>query len=652
MPSPWEFITGGFLGDLNPLDGIDGGEFLGFDDGTGDPIYRALQVSHVGEPYVPKVPLAPFLTLTTPQPTRTTSAGSWTLTNTGRPPITAWEIERAVSTNDGASFGAYAPISTSPQSPTPQTFAESGLSTGTPEHIFRYRVRGVNADGEGAWSNEASTQFDATPPTPPTAPTGLFVDQITATSARLNWTETPDPTVTKHQLWRFTSPGTLLVDNIDPTADSFVWTGLTEGVVQNNVNVRRVNPDGTSPASNVVTFTPTAPSNFVFDPLIGCSNSQETHGGTDDWDSWRVYAFNSGNDGGAITIASRTGATHPVRIALTDNGNGAGGIITSYNTAFNLYSDWLDEFYYTTPGGSTLHPVRGDVQLAIANGNEYGADVTSGNLAGFVNGCRGIYDATRTLNPNGSRRYPLAESWIDPTHFQEQNTILDAEDGTNLIDVPLSESAFQATPYLDGIAWSLYPPGRDSTLADPTWEWPIFDPDFARDPAIGHQPRLQRAYLIRCWMRTYEAQFPTAQAPGSFTGNPYITSFHPLKIACWEIGSGNDPDDQTTRPFWAAHIIASCGRLCEQYGLEMADFHWWDNSIGGGENILTDEQAATGTQISTRVALQNWQQYDHFGIGHPDGTHPSAWAGNPKTTWKNRQTSWLTQWQTDMNTPV
>lgn len=611
-----------------------------------------LQVSKFPEPNPPQTPLAPGLDVV--QPTRTTTVLSWIPTSFTGPPVTEWDVERRSSTDNGATFGSWAAISGSPFSAATVTTGESGLSTGTPEIVFQYRVRGVNADGDGAWSTTVAVQWSGTPLSAPARPTNLAVSNVSATSATLTWTNpTTGSPATKIGIF-LGNATTPTKDNIDPNAVSYTWTGLQTGVPVQNVNVKRWNAAGWSSGSNWVTFTPRTPINFA--PLIGCSNSDENHGGTNDWDSWRVYNFAD-----ALVLANRTGANHPKALALTDSGtSNRGAIYTSYNTAFNNWRDWLDEFYYSGDGSQTgqiMNAARADVELHIANGNEYGKDITAGNLAGFIDGCRGIYDATRILNPNGQRRYPLASTWLDPTHNQEGESVVVENGGTSSnTTITLKESIYPVVQYLDGVAWSMYPPGREQTVDVPTLDWPSFDPDLPytlvnpADPRQGATVRSQRGWLTRCFVRTFEAQDPAT--------NPYLTAFHPLRIAVWEIGIGAYTADQTMRPYYSVALIASMRRLCEQFSLDMATMHWWDqqltdNGVPQSNNILSDETSPTGTQISTRVALQNWKQYSIW----DGGIAPAAWNNNPKpigngtdgTTWKNRSQSWLTQWLNDMS---
>ena len=608
MPDQW--FEKNADGTLSPL------TLLGEADGEGG--YIPLQLSIVGDPVLPSTPLSPALTGS--MASRTSATLSWTLLDQGsRPPVTSWVVERRQSVDNGVSYGSYSAISGSPFNAATLTRTDASLPIGTPEITFDYRVAGVNGDGQGDWSRTLPLQYGGALPVVPEKAFGLAVSAIAATSVTLTWDFPADATVTKQAIYK---GNVLVVDNLDKLAKSYKWTGLVTDVAQANINIRRLNVIDWSTASNYVTFTPTSTPAFVFAPLIGCSASSNDHGGTDAWDAWRVYSY-----GSALTYANRTGVNHPKVLGVTES-----GMYTDYTTPYNYWVARLEEFYYTTAGAAG----RQNVELHIGNGNEYADKVTAGNMAGFVQGCRGIYEATRVLNGNGTRRYPLASSWLDPTSDQELATI------TGGLVPGTDQSIYKAVPYLDGVAWSMYPPGRQSTNAAPTLEWPSFDYELSNNSALAEFPtRNARGFLARCFRRTYEAQDPAF--------NTNITSFHPLKIACWEVGTGDFPLSQSIRPYWAVHgLMASLGVMAKHYDLEMTDMCWWDQQKAGDfpQNILSDEPVPGAGQISTRVALQNWATYNQFN----GGTRPSDWpASGPPNSWPNRNNAWKDEWVAAMN---
>jgi len=610
---------------LEPLNLV--GEYRG--DGGVD----SLIISRVPDPKTPRTPEAPSLTSNWTRDSRTQVTLHWVPPdNTDRPPVTAYKLYRS---QDG---GAYAQVG-SDISPTLDTIVDSSLPTNTPEYVFRYYIKAVNADGIGDQSNIIATQWNGIVIQAPTAPLTLIArsGSITETSVQLDWTETADASVTKKGLYR----NNTLVLEIDAAATTYLWSGLTAGSTETDINIRRFNSEGWSPASPKISFTTKTPGISSFQPLMGCSDSDNNNGGTEDWDVWRSYRWN-----GTLTLGNRTGALHPKIIAVTSSASDTGSLWLNYNSGTTpTYGTWVDrlnEFYYQADG-VTPHPTRFDVELHIGNGNEYGDKVTSSNLDAFIEGCRGIYQATRLTNTNGQRKFPLASSWLDPTHNQAHNSLTTGSAGSG--SVALWDSIYPAVPYLDGIAWSMYPPGRTSVGDDPTLDWPGFDEKFMYDTSIPDLQKAQRGYLIRCFKITYDAQNPAT--------NSNLTSFRKLKIATWEIGQGADGgtvSDQTTRPYFAVHaMVASMNKLSDDYSLEMPAIIWWDqlkdNDPVNPHNVLSDEPAPGPGQISTRVAWQNWRQYSHW----HGGEHPADWPTTPRTTWKNRNTTWMQEWVTDMN---
>lgn len=217
----------------------------------GPKVTKALQVSRVGDPIVPLTPLPPNITTFT-LTTRTSMSLGWTAPdNTGRPPITDYNIYRQ---NDG---GADTYVGHTGSGST-LTFVDSPLPTNTPEIVFTYTVRAVNSDGVGAASSAKIVQWSGGVITqPPAAPTNLVRGSLTSSSVVLTWAVTADASVTKQAIY---NGNTLLVDNIDKNALSFTWSGLTPGNTYSAINVRRFNSAGWSGQSNTVAFTVPQPS--------------------------------------------------------------------------------------------------------------------------------------------------------------------------------------------------------------------------------------------------------------------------------------------------------------------------------------------------------------------------------------------------------
>lgn len=341
--------------------------------------------------------------------------------------------------------------------------------------------------------------------------------------------------------------------------------------------------------------------------LMGCSTSPNNHGGTEVWDGWRTYRRDD-----LFTYSNRTGNQRPKFMAFSEAGANLGGANPTYNSVYSHVRGELDAFFYTGAGSST-RSARWGIKLYWSNGNE-NADKgalephnrsgfgTANNAAGFVESQRALYDAVHYIDPlTNQRRYPDAFAGSNPTHYAEQKDIV-------------REWLHPSAQYHDFVMWSMYPPGREQTAADPTYSYPSFSEANRTNVALG--------YMIRCFYRTKAAQ----TVARTDTGN----SNFQLQISCGETGIGDDPDDPTTRPYFAVHGLAhGMMTLSAQYQLPMPFACWWDQELSGGpQNILTDEP--TGLQVSTRQAWQNPLQYNHL----QGGTHPSTWANNPKSAWK------------------
>lgn len=317
--------------------------------------------------------------------------------------------------------------------------------------------------------------------------------------------------------------------------------------------------------------TPPPPPPPAATMLMGVSNSPNNHGGFPKWDVVRVYQFSQAV--GAFNEFS------PKVISLTDsNTNLQGGAASA-----TALKNFLETFYYGTGSAE-----RQNCEIHFANGNEYGDKVT--NQSAFADTVRRMYEVIHTVS-GGVRRYPKAKMGLDPTHYQEKQGMI------------VKSITSDVAPYLDFIAWSMYPPGRESTSADPTFTKP------------GTDPVSTGGFLERCFQRTLAAQ--------KLAG-------HSLEIECWEIGIGDDPDDKDHRPYYLANsLISWCEKRAKALGLKMPVFIWWDAEVAGGnsQNILSDEPA--NTLPSTAKVLREWRTF----LPEYGGTKPASWPTAPKSTW-------------------
>lgn len=356
--------------------------------------------------------------------------------------------------------------------------------------------------------------------------------------------------------------------------------------------------DTSASGGSAVKFT--APATSSQSMLMCVSDSPNDHGGTEQWDAWRSY-----RESGMLALANRTGNLRPKAIAYSESGPNLGGSNPNYTTIYNHVLDKLNSFYYTSSTGQT-HSSRWGIKLYWSNGNENhdkGALTiphTTAGINAFTNQSqKALYDAVHYIDPSTSqRRFPDAFAGSDPTHFAEKQG--EVEDWLH-----------PSAKYHDFVMWSMYPPGRTSTVTDPTYNWPTFNQS---------QMGSTEGFLLRTFYRTKQAE---------------ALAGHPLQVIVGEIGIGSDPGDGTTRPYYATYGLAhGIDRLSKQYDLEVPVACWWDQQVDttSPNNILSSEPS--GLNPTTRQAWQNWKQYDTFN----GGTKPSAWANNPKAAWKTSGT--------------
>lgn len=551
--------------------------------------------------------------ITGSMPTRTSSSIAWAIDPSfSGAPVTSWDVQRR---QDG---GAWATVSGSPFAAATTTLSQTGLATATPEILWEYQVRGINGDGTGDWSSAFGLQWQTTVQNGPTAPTNTSWGEVTDTTAIITWDASTDSAVIDQ---RITNGTVVLASGIGASVRQFTVTGLTVNTAYTNIQVSRRNLSGFSTKSAAISITPRA---RVLSPIMGCSASDNDHGGTEDWDAWRVYTRSA-----MLSLANRTGTTRPVALAYSVDGpplgsNGNVGVSTmTYTAVYDYVKSELDNFYYG--GTGQTHSARWGIKLYWLNGNENsdkGSNTlalphTAAGIANFVTSQRALYDAVHLIDATtGNRRYPDARAGSDPTQNHELSGIV-------------ADWLHPSARYHDFVVWSMYPAGRGAGLDDPHSTDPRYDwPSFKESDRTSRQP----GFLIRCFYRTAQAQ---AQARID-RNDPTFE----LEIGCGEVGIASDPSDHTTRPYYATHAIwGGIMKLAQQYDISLGPVLWWDNmtSTRAPHNILSDEppnsdHGGDNTKTanpSTREAWQNAPTYNkQFG-----GTVPTQWTGNPKATW-------------------
>jgi hypothetical protein len=510
------------------------GEYNG-QDANGDPILTPVNISNVDEAALPLTPLTP-LALAGTMSSRTVASLSWTApNNSGRPPITEYRIFRS---DDGAAEDYIDTVS-----PTTLTFSDNPVPVNTPEIVFRYTVRAVNVDGVGDASNVVTLQYSGVPAQGPTAPTGLGYSQLTSTSVRLAWSETFDSTITKHGLFK---GNTLVIDNLDANAIGYLWTGLTSGVQQVNVNIRRYNTAfGWSPASNSVTFTPIT-GTVAHDIVMGCSPESVSHNTYSQWDAVRGYRLSS---------AKSQVASFGCRIlALTDDPNCP---MDGQASSATILENFLEDFYYGS-GASA----RQNVELHWANSNENSRDFLSGTLPAAVLNTYALMYAVVHKQTSGVRRYPKASMWVNMTNY----TIIHNGTGPRMRAI---------APYLDGFSCSMYPRGsltKGGGSQHPLWS--AYAQDI--DPVIATLVDWRTLNPALNQFASWEIGMPIDNwqtATGSTHGTP--TAQTNLSIRPRYFCGGKDSAGTN----WAGYMNYLY-TACDTNGIIMREQLWWDNITG------------------------------------------------------------------------
>lgn len=497
-------------------------------------------------------------------------------------------------------------------------------------------------DAAGNWSTTTTGSTvttpaapDVTPPTTPGTPTAT----PTGSSVALAWTASTDAVgVTAYDVHRsattgFTpAAGTL---KASPATNSYTETNVPNGTWYYKIIARDAAGNASTASAQrsvVVAATSTI--------LVGCSDSENDHGGTEDWDGWREYTRSS-----MYTRANQTGSLRPLFLMYSEDGPNLGYVDgLSYTQIYNKCIIELDTFYYGNAAGtlgsgtgSSTPSVRAAIQLYWSNGNENSdkGDLslphTPAKIAAYVTSQRALYDACMYA-PGGTRRFPNAFAGSDPTQNHELSGIV-------------ADWLHPSAQYHHFVGWSGYNPGRQSTVDDPTMNWPTISKAVLEgSDTANNKGNAKQGFLGRCFSRTDQAR---AQARID-TGDPTFD----IKIGIGEIGTGDTPGDTTARPYYAAlGLLGACFILGDEYDLEVAFFNWWDNQkklsngdwdtsapqdiLGHGTaNGVTVYGEPAGTNPSTRQALQAWPANDP----RRGGTLPDAWVGNPKSSWKHTGT--------------
>ena len=159
--------------------------------------------------------------------------------------ITGWEYQYKT----GGAYGSWTDVPNSTASTT--SYTVTGLTNDT-AHTFK--VRAVNASGDGTASDEAT----ATPKSSPAKPTGLTAT-AKAASVDLAWTNPNDTTINKWEYRKKSTAGygSWTQMSTSATATSYTVTGLTNDTAY-TFQIRASNAFGAGAESDAATATPTA----------------------------------------------------------------------------------------------------------------------------------------------------------------------------------------------------------------------------------------------------------------------------------------------------------------------------------------------------------------------------------------------------------
>ena len=363
-----------------------------------------------------------------------------------------------------------------------------------------------------------------------------------------------------------------------------VWKATAKQLGTRTVTIRMKRSDGRV-FRRAVAYTVTASSDPHADadahrhalampaPLMGVSSSSNDHGGQMAWDSWRVYTVTTLHQ-----IANRQGELRPQAM---------------------LYSKQSDPLGRHLPGHLRQRGGRPQRVLLLDRQHPLGAVGDQGLLVQRQRDVQQGDAGHHAAQADGDRRpsSPPSAPCTTPPPGRERPAPLprrlrrlrpDHRAGARRDRGGLAAS-HDPLPRLRGLVDL---PGRpQGHPRRPDLQLGLDQPADANVAPHG--------YMVRCFERVKQA-LDAAGMPRN------AVSFH-----VGETGTGDDPDDPTTRPYWAVHgfmhPLVTSARLRHPAG------HRELVGRPAGRDLPAehpaDEDPATP---STREAWQNWHLYDHL----------------------------------------
>jgi hypothetical protein len=392
----------------------------------------------------------------------------------------------------------------------------------------------------------------------PSAPTlASPIASITTSGGTANWTETTlpsDGTILGHYLYLNGVKQTAIT--IGAAARSLAITQLDLDT-DYDVEISRYNSTGESPKSNLVSFhtsgTRPPPSGTT---LMGVPDNGNPHGFTN-WDAWRGYSY--GTEDHLVSLGAKI-------LGMTDK-NSYNRLVAGTFTAAQL-ANAMDAALLAFFGRIGAPSRNAAVQYHVAIGNELDRDSTNKRL---VAEC---YKLSRPVVD----KYDNASLWIDLTH---SNITSPTSPGQLFMSAIPTSGGGALYTYLDGIAGSYYPPGRN---------------DYPNMAPVSY---------------THQHQ-PLPSAPSDVVDDFMVVhnTFGITRSAIWEFGipilvtpppysgtAGSQYNDLTKRPSYVESFIHYWMQACIDNGYTAEEALYWDQQSGankgGSGNNNPDNRFAT-----------------------------------------------------------